>query len=44
MFGTIIRLGKPAIVELVTIVLWILLCTGYVQVTRLMGYIHPAAP
>ena len=27
------RLGKPAIVVLVTSVLWILLCTVYVQVT-----------
>ena len=33
MFGTIMRLGKPAIVVLVTSVLWILLCTVYVQVT-----------
>ena len=30
MFGTIMRLGKPAIVVLVTSVLWILLCTVYV--------------
>jgi len=33
MFRTIIRLGKPAIVVLVTSVLWILLCTVYVLVT-----------